>query len=156
MTCRTASAKLHQESRERYSKGSLNQINEKIVNVHAGGARGSRASGVAMPAGVALNAVQAPPATTYEQFLEYAAGNMGAARKPHQTASHAGGGKNRRTNNSSSHSSERLSKSQWNCPGCKSSNYHFLFKHDHPDVDKRELVRVKCLQCNKPRPGYEQ
>lgn len=30
-----------------------------------------------MPARVALNAVQAPTATTYEQFLEYAAGNMG-------------------------------------------------------------------------------
>ena len=52
-----------------------------------------------MPARVALNAVQAPPATTYEQFLDYAAGNMGAARKPHQAASHAGGGKNLKPNN---------------------------------------------------------
>ena len=109
-----------------------------------------------MPAGVALNAVQVTPATTYEQFLEYAAGNMGSARKPHQAASHAGVGKNCKPNNSSSNSSERLSKPQWNCPGCKSSNYHFLFKHDRPDVDKRELVQVKCRQCKKPRPGYEQ
>ena len=49
----------------------------KIANAHTGEIKTYCAAGAVMPAGVALNAVQAPTATTYEQFLEYAAGNMG-------------------------------------------------------------------------------
>jgi hypothetical protein len=77
MTWRTASAKLHYEYRERFSKGCLNQISYKIANAQAGGIKTYRVAGAVMPTGVTLNAVQAPTATTYEQFLEYAAGNMG-------------------------------------------------------------------------------
>ena len=110
-----------------------------------------------MPAGVALNAMQAPPASTYEQFLEFAAGNTGAARKPYQAPPAGGGGKHRKSNHSSTTSSERQSKPQWTCSGCKFSDYHFVFKPDNPDADMRDQVRTKCRrQCNQPRSGYEQ
>ena len=77
MPWRAVSAKVHHEYRERYGKGCLNQITYKIANARAGEIKTYRAAGAVMPAGVALNAVQAPAATTYEQYLEYAAGNMG-------------------------------------------------------------------------------